>query len=287
MVEELLDKKGIPYSYQGKDIVVRCLNPEHPDRNPSLRIDKVTGLGHCFSCGFKLNLFRYFAEPANSVKAKVALVKEKITTIYSDVYGLEVPKGAQPYPREFRDIPVEVLRKFGAFKHKDYQDRIVFPLRDIQGKIRAFVARTEPHSRDLPRYKISPPGASLPLFPEKLNEKNSTLFLVEGPFDMLNLYAKGIHNVAAMLGTQGLGSLKQGLRKDKVHLLKLQGVSRLVLLMDGDEAGRKAAEILEPMLKAADFEVISVDLAEGDDPGSLDQDTVNQLIKFYDENCSN
>ena len=55
-VEELIQKKKIPYRLQGADIVVGCLNPEHDDSNPSMRIDKITGIFHCFSCGFIFHL---------------------------------------------------------------------------------------------------------------------------------------------------------------------------------------------------------------------------------------
>ena len=35
---------------KGKDYVVSCLNPEHDDKNPSMRIDQITGIFNCFSC---------------------------------------------------------------------------------------------------------------------------------------------------------------------------------------------------------------------------------------------
>ena len=56
-VEELLEQQKIPYKVSPKDFVVRCLNPEHDDHNPSMRIDRVTGIYNCFSCGYKGNLF--------------------------------------------------------------------------------------------------------------------------------------------------------------------------------------------------------------------------------------
>ena len=55
-VEELLEQQKIPYKVSPKDFVVRCLNPEHDDHNPSMRIDRVTGIYNCFSCGYKGNL---------------------------------------------------------------------------------------------------------------------------------------------------------------------------------------------------------------------------------------
>ena len=57
---DLLSEKGIKFSVKGQDAIIACLNPEHDDNNPSLRVDRVTGIMHCFSCGFKVYLFTYF-----------------------------------------------------------------------------------------------------------------------------------------------------------------------------------------------------------------------------------
>ena len=43
-VEELLIEEGIQFKQSPADYVIRCLNPEHDDTNPSMRIDKITGV---------------------------------------------------------------------------------------------------------------------------------------------------------------------------------------------------------------------------------------------------
>ena len=63
IAEELLQSKGIQYQISGKDAKIHCLNPEHDDTNPSMRVDRITGIFHCFSCGYKGNLFTYFGAP--------------------------------------------------------------------------------------------------------------------------------------------------------------------------------------------------------------------------------
>ena len=49
MIDDILEQRGIKYIERGNDFLVRCLNPEHEDSNPSMRIDKFTGIFHCFS----------------------------------------------------------------------------------------------------------------------------------------------------------------------------------------------------------------------------------------------
>jgi len=71
-------ERGVDYELSGKDAVVKCLSPDHDDGNPSMRIDKVTGMFHCFSCGFKGNLFTFFGAPQSPLEIKRYMLKEKI-----------------------------------------------------------------------------------------------------------------------------------------------------------------------------------------------------------------
>ncbi len=274
-VQELIADKGLEYKLSGRDVLIRCLNPEHDDRDPSLRIDKLTGIGHCFSCGFRVNIYKFFGLIADTQSIFVTKIKEKIIKIYSDTMGLEIPKGAQPYHREFRGISPKTLEYFGAFTHKDFEDRLMFPLKDANDKITCFVGR---HfiATGTPRYLNYPHGVEVPLFPGKIHSKNGTVILVEGIFDALNLFDHGITNVVATMGTQGLGSLK-GLNKDKILLLKLQGVHKIIFLYDGDAPGQKAVEILKPQLEKAGFLVDNIELPDDTDPGSLCSDDIERL----------
>lgn len=59
-VLELLQKHGHKVKPSGQDYLICCLNPEHEDNNPSMRIDKISGIFNCLSCGFKGNLYKYY-----------------------------------------------------------------------------------------------------------------------------------------------------------------------------------------------------------------------------------
>ena len=56
-VEELLVHQGLLFKPSGNDFLVSCLNPDHEDTNPSMRIDRVLGIFNCLSCGYKGNIF--------------------------------------------------------------------------------------------------------------------------------------------------------------------------------------------------------------------------------------
>jgi DNA primase len=84
--------------------------------------------------------------------------------------------------------------------------------------------------------------------------------LVEGNFDLLALVAKGVDLAVAPLGT--------ALTKEQLRLLKPL-VDEVVLLFDGDEAGRKAAERSVPLFLAEQMSGRVALLPEGHDPDTF------------------
>ncbi len=277
-VLELIQKQNLAYQVSGQDYVVRCLNPEHPDNSPSLRIDKVTGSFHCFACHFKGNIFKYFGVFTNTAPLKILNLKEKLSKLKSYNTGLDLPNGATPYTRSFRNISVKTLKEFGAFYtllDEKLLDRICFPVKDITGKIVVFVAR-HTFSQGNPRYINYPSGVSLPLFPAAAPTTAKTMVLVEGLFDFLNLWDKGLKNVACCFGTNTL----QKDTKQKLLPFKAQGITKIYLLFDGDEAGRKASQMLQPLIEAEGFLVEIIKLPDGQDPGDLDDETVLSIKEY-------
>ena len=206
-VEELLQSKNVPFVPKGKDFVVSCLNPEHDDNNPSMRIDQITGIFHCFSCGFKGNVFVHFGEKASFLHLRRELVKKKIREKRAESVGLPFPRSALPYVGNWRNIKPETYRKFEAFQeHEAFVGRIVFPIRDISGRIVAFNARHM--TGGTPKYLISPPGARMPLFPAKIDPIQASVILVEGIYDMINLHDKGLTNAVCCFGTRNINEEK-------------------------------------------------------------------------------
>ena len=272
VVTEILDKHNIPFTVKGQDYVVSCLNPEHEDNNPSMHIDQQEGAFHCFSCGFKGNVFKFFNVDKNWQDVRVSKLRNKIAGIKAASTGLKLPPGAVPYTRHFRDIDKRTLAKYGAFtQDKDFNGRIVFPLPDITGKIRAFIGRYT-DSNAHPKYMIKPSGAELPLFPSIVSPINGSIILVEGIFDALNLIDKGLNNAVAVLGANNL-------QLDVLKALKLQGVHTIYTMFDEDEAGRKAGLTVQRLLEE-DF-IISDDtrleLPDGLDPGDLSATDIKHI----------
>lgn len=282
-VLDILNKEGIPFTVSGKDYVTRCLNPEHDDKNPSFRIDKVTGVAHCFSCGFKINIFKHFGITGNFTSIKVAKLKEKLKELNISFNGVEFPLDQTiPITKTFRGITAKTLKEFEAFyvSHGDetLQDRIFFPIKDIRGRTIVFVGR-HMLSDGNPRYLNYPRGVTMPVFPESLKEPSKSLVLVEGIFDMLNLYDKGLRNVACTFGTNTL----QKNAALKLLPFKTQGVTKIYLMYDGDQAGQEAMTKLQPLLEEADYIVEQIKLEDNTDPGELSQEYVDSIKEYINE----
>jgi len=284
-VEQLLQDKGLHYTVSGKDYVIKCLNPDHQDANPSLRIHKISGLGHCFACGYKLNLFKHYNIIHNFQSVKAAEIQDKIDKIISDTVGLDFPKGYSPFTKEFRNISPQTLRRYEAFTHKDFEDRIVFPLRDITGKIKAFIGRLM-HTNFGQRYDIKPTGVTLPLFPYDYKPKNGEIILVEGIFDALNLIEHGFNNVVALMGVNGISDKNY---KSRIAQFKLRGINKILLMLDNDEAGQKQTQNIQEWLTAENILGDVIELPREDsDPGDLTPDEIRQLKEALNyENSSN
>jgi len=208
-VEELLISKKLPFKKQGNDFVISCINPQHEDSHPSMRIDCVMGVFHCLSCGFKGNIFYHYGESFSKLDVYREKLKRKIQDIRMSSVGLPMPIGYMPYLGTWRNIKAETYIKFEAFRHhdKDFISRLVFPIRDISGRIVAFIGRDEANILEQ-RYKVHPRHAKLPLYPANPKPLKGRVMLVEGIFDMINLHDKGLDNSTCIFGTNAFNEDK-------------------------------------------------------------------------------
>jgi DNA primase len=267
-VEDLLVQKQVPFIPKGADFVVSCLNPEHADKNPSMRIDRITGIFNCFSCEYKGNLFTYFGEKPNHLQLQREKLKNLIRQKMAESSGLVFPFNKEDYKGNWRGIRQETYTKFEAFTHvdKEFISRINFPIRDITGKIVAFNGRHT--SSGIPKYLITPAGAQMPLYP-MVQPIGGCVVLVEGIFDMLNLHDKGMTNAICCFGTKNID-------EKKLSVLKIQGVSQIDIFFDGDDAGQNASTILRELAEEVGLSVRNVHM-KNTDPGDL---TETQVVKL-------
>ena len=201
------------------------------------------------------------------------LLKKRIREKRSESVGLSFPKGSIPYVGNWRNIKPETYKRFEAFQHHDtdHIGRIVFPVRDISGRIVSFNGRHT--TGGTPKYMISPAGAKLPLYPI-VEPIQGSIILVEGIYDMVNLHDKGLDNAVCCFGTKNIN-------EDKLRMLSIQGVEEIVVFFDGDTAGQDAAKEVKEMAERVGLSSRNVGLKDTD-PGALPLKSVQTLkSKLY------
>lgn len=143
--------------------------------------------------------------------------------------------------KELEELGLVVARESGSGHYDRFRNRIIFPINEITGRICGFGGRTlsedEPKQ---PKYMNSPES---PVFDKKsvlygLYHSKSEIgrerkaVLVEGYMDFIKLYANGIRNVVATLGT--------AFTNEHARLLR-RFCEEVVIVYDGDTAGIRSA----------------------------------------------
>lgn len=278
-VQEILDKKNIEYLEKGGDLLVACFNPEHEDSNPSMRIDKGSGVYHCLSCGYKGNLLKSMGV-SHITNNRIDELREKLISL-TGVRPVGFPEDAQFNVTEFRGLSADTLDKFDFYRSEEqFPERVAIPLRDASDNIVCSIARLE-YSDAKPKYIIKPKNTPAPLTPNALrcNFNTRTLVFVEGPLDAINLHDKGMDNAVATMGTK---TLNKDNILDKLNPYLIAGVQKIIIMYDGDIAGKAGAEYLQKLIKYHTPLVCSIyELPEGLDPGDLTQEQVEVLKDHF------
>ena len=279
VITDLLAQKGIRYKETAKHFVLHCLNPEHEDRNPSLHVDKVTGGMFCFSCGFKGSIFKHFGiEVAHQVDTRVLALRAKLEKLISPV--MSIPLDRTSFFQDYRGISKKTYEYFNCFTSEDYPGRLCFPIINPRGQLVMIITRSL-FSDVKPKYILYPKHTQPPIWPYKPSTTKKTVYLVEGIFDVLNLWDKGITNVVTSWGLgPGLVSNKKSKQElERFDFLKVLGIEKIIVAYDNDSAGSSAAErLINNSLFKKNFILEKLELPEGKDPGSLTREEINNIF---------
>ncbi|WP_145423121.1 DNA primase [Staphylococcus hominis] len=154
-----------------------------------------------------------------------------------------------------------------------FRDRIMFPLKNAQGRIVGFSGRT--YNNQEPKYLNSP---ETPIFQKrrllynldsarKSIRKNDEVMLLEGFMDVIKADYAGLKTVVASMGT--------ALSEDHITVLK-KLTSNITLMFDGDFAGQEAILKTGEHLLKHGLNVFVVQLPKNMDPDEY-------IVKFGKE----
>ncbi len=159
-----------------------------------------------------------------------------------------------------------------------FRGRLMIPIRAADGRAVAFGGRLllgdqgpkYLNSKESRLYHKSETLYALDRARDEIRRRKSVV-LVEGYFDVMGLHQAGVTHAVALCST----ALTPG------HLGQLQRVEarELILLLDGDEAGRKAVERLAPALLAAGTSTRVALLPEGEDPDTFARSRGGEAVR--------
>jgi DNA primase len=196
------------------------------------------------------------------------------------------------YLRE-RKISDDALISSGVVKRNSrgemydvFRSRIIFPVFVDERRIAGFGGRLVPGltqpDREGPKYLNSPETAvyqkSKILFglPQALEtaRRSGVLYLVEGYMDVIGLWQAGVRNTVATCGTAVTAE----------HVKRLSHlVRRVVVVFDGDAAGRSAAGKCFPTFLNSGIDVHALFLPEEDDPDTVALRHGEKTQKYLEE----
>lgn len=166
-------------------------------------------------------------------------------------------------------------RSQGGGHYDRFRHRLMFPVADHHGRIIAFSGRALPPPADTPperetpaKYINSPEG---PLYKKGqalfglatarvAMRKHDRAIVCEGNFDLVAIFQAGFEHVLAPLGT--------AFTLDQARLIR-RFAEEVVVVFDGDSAGRKATAAAHELLTAAGLRGRAVRLPDGHDPDSF------------------
>jgi len=172
-----------------------------------------------------------------------------------------------------RDIDERTAARFGVGFYGGpglMHGRVVIPIHDERGRLVAYAGRSV--DGRAPRYRFPTGfGKSQVLFNyhRAVATWSDTAVVVEGFFDCLRVSQAGFASVVALLGTE--------LYEHPAQLLR-DRFRRVLLLLDGDAAGRRARDRVAARLKNR-CEVRVIDLPEGAQPDQLPSCELRELIE--------
>lgn len=165
-----------------------------------------------------------------------------------------------------------------------FRARVMFPIRDIAGKIIAFGGRIMTNDKKSAKYLNSPESEiyhkSRTLygihFAKKSIVQHNRCYLVEGYLDVISFHMRGVENTVASSGTS--------LTIEQIRLIR-RLTPNVTIIYDGDAAGIKASLRGIDLVLEEGLNVRVLPLPDGEDPDSFAQaHTAEELAEYIANN---
>jgi DNA primase len=297
-LEAVLRHYQIPGLRRHRDQLQGCCPIHHGQRDDSFRAHLTKNIFQCFACHARGTVLDFVAaiEQCSIREAALRLqewfeVRVSEPRLYAVATGrqkrelVRKEKGSNrplgfaltgvernhPYLAQ-RGIDPATAAKFGVGFYPGpglMSGRIVIPIRNLHGQLVAYAGRALDDGP--PKYKL-PAGFRKALEVFNLHRVmaagGKTVIVVEGYFDCMRVHQAGFPRVVALMGSSLSAAQESAL---------LHHFARIVLMLDGDVAGRSATEVIATRLSER-RSVQLVRVPDGSQPDQLSSSTIKQLL---------
>jgi len=296
-LEAVLRHYQIPGLRRHRDQLQGCCPIHRGQRDDSFRVHLTKNIFQCFACHARGSVLDFVAAveqcsireaalrlqewfggcgsglqlyPAAAGRQKEELVRKEESNLPLR-FTLTGVERNHPYLAQ-RGIDPAIATEFGVGFYPGpglMSGRIVIPIRNLHGQLVAYAGRALDDRP--PKYKV-PVGfrKALELFnlQRVMVAGGKTVIVVEGYFDCMRVHQAGFPWVVALMGCSLSAPQESGL---------LHHFERIVLMLDGDAAGRKASEgIATRLSRWRSVQVVRV--PDGSQPDQLSSSTIRQLL---------
>jgi DNA primase len=179
-----------------------------------------------------------------------------------------------------RGFDESVLREMGVgvSRYGVMDGRLVFPVKNIEGKLVGFSGRQtseDPHSPKWrhSRFKKSVNMLNIDICKRAIKKwRMSTVIASEGPWDVARLCEAGFWNSLGIMGS----SITSG----QIEIMKRMGATKVILFMDNDPGGRKNEENnVKRLNKAGMKTTVIYPPKDGQDVGDMEASDIKNLLR--------
>jgi DNA primase len=244
-------------------------------------------------------VMKYYQNNLNSSEGKKAVIYLNERGLDEQVQkdfdiGLSLDKNTLYnllHKKEYSDkmlLDLGLIRNSDGHNYDTFQNRIVFPIHNIDGDVVGFTARCyleelTPKYLNTKETYIFKKGSILFNYHRSKDQirLNKEVIVVEGNMDAIRMYSNGFKNTIALMGTS--------LTKDQIAILK-KTKAKVILMLDNDNAGETATFNVGNLLEESGIELKIVRLSGVKDPDEYIltygtekmQDAIKNAVSFID-----
>jgi DNA primase len=292
-MESVLRRYQVQLRRSGKDQYRGCCPIHRGDGHNAFHVNSVRNIFHCFACGAGGTVLDFVAamegcslfEAAQRLQAMTCastplsltpngkeLVTERRKVSSPLKFKLTGIDYAHPYLAE-RGITEKTAIEFGAGFYAGpglMHGRLVIPIHNRDGELVAYCGRSVDQAQ--PRYRVPPAFAKSEIL-FNMHRAGSggdhSVVVVEGFFDCMKVHQAGFRSVVALMGS--------ALYEPQRHAL-VERFRHVILLLDGDAAGRKASAVIAQELRPH-CHVRVVLLPDGVQPDQLPANDIGKALQ--------